>query len=39
MSSGASMSIGVSELQPGDSAEDVVRRADEALYRARSARG
>jgi diguanylate cyclase (GGDEF)-like protein len=39
MSSGASMSIGVSELQPGDSADDLVRRADEALYRARSTRG
>ncbi len=38
MSNGASMSIGVSQLQPGDSADDLVRRADEALYRSRSAR-
>jgi diguanylate cyclase (GGDEF)-like protein len=38
MSSGASMSVGVSELQPGDSPDDLVRRADEALYRGRSAR-
>jgi len=32
------MSIGVAELQPGDSVESVVLRADEALYRARGAK-
>jgi diguanylate cyclase (GGDEF)-like protein len=32
-----SMSVGVSDLQPGDSAQDIVRRADEALYRQRNA--
>ncbi|MBA2695089.1 MAG: GGDEF domain-containing protein, partial [Actinobacteria bacterium] len=38
MSQSGSMSIGVAELQPGDSVEEVVRRADESLYRARGAR-
>jgi diguanylate cyclase (GGDEF)-like protein len=38
MSNEASMSVGVAELQPGDSPADLVRRADEALYRARSNR-
>lgn len=38
MSSGASMSIGVAELQPGDSPAELVKRADEALLRARAAR-
>lgn len=37
MSSGASMSIGVSEMRPEDSPAHLVRRADEALYRARDA--
>jgi diguanylate cyclase (GGDEF)-like protein len=37
-SSGASVSVGVADLRPGDSLTDLVRRADEALYQARSAR-
>jgi diguanylate cyclase len=38
MSGEASMSVGVSELRPGDSPDDLVRRADEALYRSRAER-
>ena len=29
------LSIGVTEIQPGDSVESMVRRADEALYAAK----
>ena len=32
----ASVSVGIADLRPGESAGDLVRRADEALYQARS---
>ena len=38
MSQSGSMSLGVAELQPGDSAHAIVGRADESLYRARGAK-
>jgi diguanylate cyclase (GGDEF)-like protein len=38
MSSDASMSVGLAEMRPGESAAELVRRADEALYRSRDAR-
>ncbi len=37
MSKTSSMSVGISELQPGDSSADLVKRADDALYLQRQA--
>jgi GGDEF domain-containing protein len=34
-----SVTVGLAQLQPGDSPEDLVARADAALYRERQARG
>ena len=37
MSKTSSMSVGISELRPGDSPDELVKRADDALYLQRQA--
>jgi diguanylate cyclase (GGDEF)-like protein len=36
---GVTASVGVAEVEPGDDAEDLLHRADAAMYRAKSAGG
>jgi diguanylate cyclase (GGDEF)-like protein len=37
--SGVTASVGVAEVQPGDDVEDLMHRADAAMYRSKSAGG
>ena len=38
-SAGVTASVGVAEVEPGDDVEDLLHRADAAMYRAKSAGG